>query len=100
MSLSTGMGHSFFPPKFKQLILNMYDDKSSPNQHIYYIRSQTGNVIDNDIVKARLFIDTLKSVVGVTDRQYCIFIVTFSYYLFNKLCYLIFFLSNYLQDLY
>ena len=28
--------------------LHTYDGKSSPNQHIYYFRSQTGNVIDND----------------------------------------------------
>jgi len=37
-----------YPPKFKQPTLHMYDGKSSPNQHIYYFRSQTSNVIDND----------------------------------------------------
>jgi len=40
----------------------MYDGKSSPNQHIYYFRSQTGNMRDNDEVMAWLFIDTLKGV--------------------------------------
>ena len=29
---------------------------------IYYFRSQTGNVIDNDVIMARLFIGTLKGV--------------------------------------
>ena len=48
------------PPKFKPPMLHMYDGKSSPNQHIYYFRSQTGNVIDNDAIMARLFIGTLK----------------------------------------
>ena len=38
-----------YPPKFKPPTLHMYDDKSSPNQHIYYFRSQIGNVIDNDV---------------------------------------------------
>jgi len=40
----------------------MYDGKSSSNHHIYYFRSQTDNVIDNDAFKARLSIDTLKGV--------------------------------------
>ena len=31
-----------YPPKFKPPTLHMYDGKSSPNQHIYYFRSQTG----------------------------------------------------------
>jgi len=42
--------------------LHTYDDKGSPNQHIYYFRSQTGNVIDNNAIMARLFIGTLKGV--------------------------------------
>jgi len=49
-------------PKFKPPKLHSYDGKSSPNQHIYYFRCQTGNVIDNDAIMARLFIDTLKGV--------------------------------------
>ena len=49
-----------YPPKFKPPTLHTYDCKSSPNQHIYYCWSQIGNVIDNDIVMARLFIGTLK----------------------------------------
>jgi len=52
-----------YPPKFKPPTLHKYDGKSSPNQHIYYFQSQTGNVIDNDAIMARLFIDTLKGVV-------------------------------------
>jgi len=39
-----------YPPKFKPLTLHTYDGKSSPNQHIYYFRSQTDNVIDNETV--------------------------------------------------
>ena len=38
-----------YPPKFKPSTLHTYDDKSSPNQHIYYFRSQTSNIIDNVI---------------------------------------------------
>jgi len=49
-----------YPPKFKPPTLLTYDGKSSPNQHIYYFRSQTGNVIGNDAIMARLFIGTLK----------------------------------------
>ena len=30
------------------------------NQHIYYFKSQMGNVVDNDAILARLFIGTLK----------------------------------------
>ena len=49
-----------YPPKFKLPMLHTYDGKSSVNQHIYYFQSQTGNMIDNDAVMARLFIGTLK----------------------------------------
>jgi len=51
-----------YPPKFKPPTLHTYDGKSSPNQHIYYFWSQTGNVTDNDAIMARLFISTLKGV--------------------------------------
>ena len=51
-----------YPPKFKPPTLHTYDGKSSPNQHIYYFLYQTGNVIDNDAIMARLFIGTLKGV--------------------------------------
>jgi len=51
-----------YPPKFKPFTLHTYDSKSSPNQHINYFQSQTSNVIDNDAIMARLFIDTLKGV--------------------------------------
>ena len=49
-----------YPPKFKTLTLQAFDCKGSPNQHIYYLKSQTGNVVDNDVILARLFIGTLK----------------------------------------
>ena len=48
------------PTNFKPPTLHTYDGKSSPNQHIYYFRSQTGNVIDNDAIMARLFIGIFK----------------------------------------
>jgi len=32
------------------------------NQHIYYFKSQTGNVVSNDAIMARLFVGTLKGV--------------------------------------
>ena len=51
-----------YPPKFKPPMLHTYNGKGSPNQHIYYFRSQTGNIIDNDAIMVRLFIDTLKGV--------------------------------------
>jgi len=51
-----------YPPKLKPPTLHTYDGKGSPNQHIYYFRSQTGNVIDNDAIMTRLFIRTLKGV--------------------------------------
>jgi len=51
-----------YPSKFKPPTLYTYDCKSSPNQYIYYFRSQTGNVIDNDAIMTRLFIGTLKGV--------------------------------------
>jgi len=49
-----------YPPKFKTLSLRAFDGKGSPNQHIYYFKSQTGNVVDNDTILACLFIGTLK----------------------------------------
>jgi len=51
-----------YPPKFKSPTLHTYDGKSSPNQHIYYFRSQIGNVIENDAIIAILYIGTLKGV--------------------------------------
>ena len=33
-----------YPPKFKELTLYTFDGKGSPNQHIYYFKSQTGNI--------------------------------------------------------
>ena len=38
-----------YPPKFKPPMLHTHDGKISPNQHIYYFLSQTGNVIDNNV---------------------------------------------------
>jgi len=49
-----------YPPKFKAPTLQVFDGKGSPNQHIYYFKSQIRNVIDNDVILARLFIGTLK----------------------------------------
>ena len=49
-----------YPPKFKAPTLLDFDGKGSPNQHIYYFKSQTRNVVDNDAILARLFIGTLK----------------------------------------
>ena len=49
-----------YPSKFKAPTLQAFDGKGSPNQHIYYFKSQTGNVVDNDAILARLFISTLK----------------------------------------
>jgi len=51
-----------YPPNFKAPALHTIDGKGSPNQHIYYFKSQTGNVVSNDDVMARLFIGTLKRV--------------------------------------
>ena len=49
-----------YPPKFKALTLQVFDGKESSNQHIYYFKSQKGNVVANDAILARLFIGTLK----------------------------------------
>jgi len=49
-----------YPPKFKAPSLHTFDSKGSPNQHIYYFKSQTGNVVSKDAIFARLFISTLK----------------------------------------
>ena len=49
-----------YPPKFKTLTLQAFDGKGSPNQHIYYFKTQTENVVANDAILARLFIGTLK----------------------------------------
>ena len=51
-----------YPSNFKPPMLHLYDGKSSSNQHIYYFRSQTGNVVGNDTIMARPFIGTLKGV--------------------------------------
>jgi len=51
-----------YPPKFKAPTLHTFDGKGSPKQHIYYFKSQTGNVVSNDAILACLFISTLKGV--------------------------------------
>ena len=43
-------------------MLHAFDGKGSPNQYIYYFKSQTGNVVSNDVIIARLFIGTLKGI--------------------------------------
>ena len=40
----------------------MVKGKGSMNQHIYYFKSQTGNVVSNNAIMTRLFIGTLKGV--------------------------------------
>jgi len=47
---------------FKAPTLQTFDGKGSSNQHIHYFKSQTGNVVSNDAIMARLFIGTLKGV--------------------------------------
>jgi len=49
-----------YPPRFKALNLHAFDNKGSPNQHIYYFKSQTGDVVSNDVIMACLFIGILK----------------------------------------
>jgi len=49
-----------YPSKFKAPTLQAFDGKGSPNRHIYYFKSQTENVVDNDAILTRLFIGTLK----------------------------------------
>ena len=56
----TEWDHVPYHPKFKAPTLQAFEGKGSLNQHIYYFKSQTGNVIDNDTILARFFIDTLK----------------------------------------
>jgi len=48
------------PFKFKVSTLHTFDGKGSPNQHIYYFKSQTENVVSNDAIMTCLFIGTLK----------------------------------------
>jgi len=50
------------PPKFKAPTLYTFNGKRSLNQHIYYFKSQTGNVVSNDAIMAHLFISALKRV--------------------------------------
>jgi len=47
-----------YPPKFKVPTLQTFNGKGSPNQHIYYFKSQTENVVSNDAILTRLFIGT------------------------------------------
>jgi len=49
-------------PKLKALTLQAFDGKGSPNQHIYYFKSQIKNVVSNDAILAHLFISTLKGI--------------------------------------
>ena len=56
------MGLSPISSKVQATNAALIDGKSSPNQHIYYFWSQTGNVVGNDAIMARLFIVTLKGV--------------------------------------
>ena len=51
-----------YPPRFKAPTLHTFDGKGSPNQHIYYFKSQTRNVVSNDVIMTQLFIGTLKGI--------------------------------------
>jgi len=51
-----------YPPKCDAPTHHTFDGKGLPNQHIYYFKSQTGNVVSNDAILTRLFIGTLKGV--------------------------------------
>ena len=51
-----------YPSKFKAPNLHTFDGQGSPNQHVYYFKSQTGNVVSNDAILVCLFIGTLKGV--------------------------------------
>ena len=51
-----------YPPKLKAPTLHTFDGKGSPNQHIYYFKSQTRNVVSNETIMPCLFIGTLKGV--------------------------------------
>lgn len=39
-----------YPSMFKAPTLNSFDGKRSPNQHVYYFKSQKGNVIASDAI--------------------------------------------------
>ena len=45
-----------YPPKFKVSTLQAFDGKGSPNQHIYYFKFQTENVISNIAIMAHLLL--------------------------------------------
>jgi len=49
-------------PRFKAPTLHTFNGIGSSNWHIYYFKSQTGNIVSNDAIMARLFIGTLKGV--------------------------------------
>jgi len=51
-----------YPLRFKAPTPHTFDGIGSLNQHIYYFKSQTGNIVSNDAIMARLFIGTLKGV--------------------------------------
>jgi len=51
-----------YPPRFKAPTLHTSDGIGSPNQHVYYFKSQSGNVVSNDTIMAHLFISILRGV--------------------------------------
>lgn len=48
-----------YPSMFKAPILQTFDSKGSPTQHIYHFNSQTRNIVMKDAILTRLFIGTL-----------------------------------------
>ena len=51
-----------YPLRFKAPTPHTFDGKGLPNQHMYYFKSQTRNIVSNDAIMTRLFIGTLKGV--------------------------------------
>lgn len=48
------------PEKYKPLRLESYDEKRSPSQHLYYFLSQAGHLVENDPIKTKVFVSTLR----------------------------------------
>jgi len=44
---------ALYPPRFKAPNLHAFDGKGSLSQHIYCFKSQSGNVVSNDVIMDR-----------------------------------------------
>lgn len=49
-----------YPQKFNPPTLHKFTGKGSPSQHIYYFRSQMGNIATNDALLTRFFVVSLQ----------------------------------------